>query len=58
MLNAIKEAVFQALGTYGLLAFVASLPSPVGFPLPIWTLPSLILALMIYNIAYRNSSSG
>jgi len=51
MLNALKRASFEALGTYGLLAFVGSLPQPVGYPVPIWTLPALFLAFAIYNSA-------
>lgn len=58
MLQAIKDGTFQALGVYGLLAFVGSLPSPVGFPLAIWTLPSLMVAFFLYEWAFGKRSRG
>lgn len=49
MLDALKRAAVEALGTYGLLAFVGSFPQPIGYPVPIWTLPALFLTFGIYN---------
>lgn len=49
MPKAAKQAALEALVVYSLVAFVGSLPEPIGYPVAVWMLPASFLAFFLYE---------
>lgn len=47
--QAAKRSALEALVFYSLIAFVGSLPEPIGYPIAVWTLPAAFVAFFLYE---------